>query len=201
MCLGGGDSASGDSRALEEERKARINEGMGRIEETFAPFNAGYYNDFEGKYRDLAMPDINQQYRDATQKTRYGLARTGNLDSSGASIAYKDLATRNDQARLKAADDARAASAGQRQSIEGARNTLTTQLSATENPSAVAQAAVNQAAVLNRPPTYSPITNIFSEVTGALARNEQARQNGRPGFGFSINPWTQGSPSSVRTVS
>lgn len=199
MCFGGGDSASGDSRALEEERKARINQGMSRIDETFAPFNAGYYSDYEGKYRDMAMPDINQQYRDALQKTRYGLARTGNLNSTGATTAYRDLNTRNDQARLKVSDDARAASANQRQAVEGSRQNLTSQLSATENPSAVAQSAVNQAALLSRPPTYSPITDAFAGLTSAFALNEQARQNGRPGFGFSLNPF--GSPSSVRTVS
>ena len=204
MCFdsSGGDSASGDSRQLEEERRARINEGMASIDNTFAPFNSDYYTDFENKYRNLGIPDVASQFRDAMQKSRFSLARAGNLDSSAAGQTYKDLAQRNNQALLKVSDDARTASAQQRGAIEGARSSLTSQLSATENPSAVAQAAVNQAAVLSKPPTYSPITDIFANVTGALASNEAARRWGNPGLGFDLaGPYPRGNKGSVTQIS
>lgn len=203
MCFfGGGDSGAGDARRLEEERKAHINEGMARIDETFAPFNSGYYADYENKYRDLGIPDVNTQYRDAVQQTRYGLARSGNLDSSAASKAYRDLRERNTQAELKVSDDARAASAAQRAAIESSRNSVVSQLSATENPSAAAQAAAAQAATLSRPPTYSPITGIFADLSGLFASNEQARRAGLPGWGWGVTSQSSplGSPSSVKTI-
>lgn len=196
-----GDSLSEPTRRLEEERKARINDGMASIDTTFAPFNADYYKGYETAYRDQAMPDINRQYRDATQQTRYGLARTGNLDSSAAAKAYGDLRERSNQAQLKVADDARSAASGQRQSLEGARTALTQQLSATENPSAAAMSAANQAAVLSRPPTYNPITDIFANATGHFANNEVERREGREGWGFDLfGPYPRGNRSSVTQI-
>jgi len=48
---------------------------------------------------------------------------------------------------------------------------------------AAAQNAANQAQLLTRPPTYSPITNLFSEVTGHLS-NQMNYARARTG-----DPW------------
>jgi hypothetical protein len=196
MCYpsGGGDNGSAAARAQEEQRQAQINQGMDSIDKTFAPFNDQYYADFEKKNLALATPDIAKQKQDATNQTLYGLARSGNLDSSTAAKQYGDIENRNTQAIQQASDTAHNAAQGLRSDVEAERSNLTSQLNASADAGAAANEAATQAKILTRPPTYSPVTNIFSDLTGQIAANEQARIQGYPGWGFGIHAQTGNSP-------
>ena len=196
MCWASGGGGAGDAaRQQEQQRQASIQSGMASINNTFSKFDDNYYADFEKKHLNLATPDIAKQKVEANNQTLYGLARSGNLDSSAAAKMYGDVATRNNQAVQNATNNAHGAAQGLRGDVEAERSNLASQLNATADASAAANEAATQAQIMTRPPTYSPITNIFSDLTGQIAANEQARRAGMPGWGWSLTSPAPGSTS------
>lgn len=205
MCFfgGGGGGAADSARRAEEQRQGRINAGMGQINDTFAPFNDAYYRDFENKYIAQAKPDLDKQQVDANESVLFGLARGGKTKSSSAAKAYGDVVDTRARSDLQVADQARGASGEQRNQVEATRSNLVNQLNATADGSAAADASRQQAMLINRVPTYSPVSNAFSEVTNQFAMNEMNRRAGNPGWGFgltSVADPIKGSTQSVRNV-
>jgi hypothetical protein len=166
---------------------------MANIDREFGKFDEPYYADFEKKNVDMARPNIDFQTKEAQNQTLYGLARSGNLSSSTAGKQYADVENRRDQALQQASDQAHSTTAGLRSDVENERGSLVNNLNSTGDAAMAANDATNQAALLTRPPTYSPITGIFADITGQLAANEQARRAGLPGWGFGLTP--QGTPN------
>lgn len=183
---GGGGSGSEDARAAQARRENAIHDGMAGIDDAFKGYDDAYYKDYEGKYSAMARPDIDKQERNARQDVLFGLARAGQTKGSAAAKAYGDVADTRARTDLQVADQARTASAGLRNDVENARGNLVNQLNASADAGAAAASARNQATLLTRPPTYSPITNAFSEVTNQIAMNEQARRDGNPGWGWGL---------------
>lgn len=204
MCGFGGDGggAADQQRQQEQERQQAINNGMGQIDAAFAPFNDDYYKQFERSYVAQAQPDLNKQHKDANQEALFSLARQGLTKSGAAATVYGNIADTRARGDLQVADDARAASADQRSQVEQQRGALVGQLNATQNANAAGQAANNQAILMSRPPTYSPVTNLFSEITGQFAQNEMARRNGEPGWGWGLTAAdpVKGARGSVREL-
>lgn len=201
MCLpSGGGNGSDQARQQEQQRQNAIRSGMGQIDDAFSGFNDAYYADFEKKNLDMAKPNIAKQAVEANDKTLFSLARSGNLGASTAGKQYAAVEDRNQQALLQASDTARAAATGLRSDVEGERSNLVSQLQSTADAGAAANSATSQAAILSRPPTYSPVTNIFADVTGQLASNEQARRLGQPGYGFGLTSTGVPSPNKGKSV-
>jgi hypothetical protein len=200
----GGGGGSGDAaRIAEQQRQSRINDGMGQIDSAFSPFNDEYYKDYENKYLAMAKPDLDKQQADANENVLFGLARTGKTKSSSAAKAYGDVVDTRVRSDLTVADNARDTSNNQRTQIEGTRSNLVSQLNATSNAQSAADGARTQALLLNRVPTYSPVTNAFSEVTNQFAINEQNRRNGSQGWGWGLTTPSdpiRGSRGSVQQV-
>ncbi len=187
MCYPSGGGGGGqDALAQSNYTTNRINWGKSLIDIAFRGFDDPYYADFEKRTLDMALPDIARQKKDANDQTLYGLARSGNLDSSTAAKQYADVNTRNNQAIQNATDTAHTAAENLRGDVESERNNLTNQLVSTMDPMGTYANAGSQAAVLTRPPTYSPVTNIFADLTGQIAANEQARRLNQPGWGFGL---------------
>lgn len=211
MCYpsGGGGGGGGadpyteaaNRRQAQIDRENSINRGNAAIDKQFQPFNDQYYADFEKKYLDQATPDIARQKQEANTQTLYGLARSGNLDSSTAGKQYGDIEYRNTQALQNASDTAHNAANDLKSSVEAEKNDLRNQLNAAENATISSDALLNGASTLRaRTPQYSPITGIFSDITGALAANEQARSLGKPGLGFGFRPMSDDPFGNRRSV-
>lgn len=194
---GGGDGGAG----AEAERQRKITEGMRSIDQTFGRFTPDYYGEFERKAYAQTEPDIETQYKDAVRNATYALSRGGNRRSSAGANAYADLKERYDRAKLEANDRARQAAAARRSEVESARSATVSQLNATADPYAAAQAAARQAESLTAPPAYSPVTDIFSQWTAQLADAQSRMRAGTGrGWGQQLGFGSGGSPGSVRQV-
>jgi hypothetical protein len=176
MCMGGG--PEDNSREIEEQRQGRIREGMGRIDQTFAPFNDAYYQGLETTAMNTFEPDIDQQYSDAVRQATFALSRGGNLRSSAGADAMRRLRERRDTATIEGRDRARGIAGDRRREVEGTRNTLVSQLNSTADPTAAAQQAASQAALLTQPPAFSPIANIFGALTQQFADAQSYNRGG-----------------------
>lgn len=186
MCKAPKDNSAAEARAAEEARQARIKAGMGDIDTAFAGFTPAYFDEYAGKNLGFWRPEIDQQYKDAQRDTTFGLARTGNLKSTAATDAFAKLREKRDKSELEAADRARGKGTELRQNVEQSRAALVSQLNATADPFAAASAARAQAETLTAPPLYSPVGDLFSNLTAQFAVAQQARQAGQRGWGVDL---------------
>jgi hypothetical protein len=175
MYGGGGDNgAAEDARRQEEERQARIRQGMSSIDSAFTPFNDDYFNTKSKSYSDYYLPQLQQQFDDANSALRLQLSASGLGGSSagayGTAKLAKEFADRQADIAAKGGDYAGSA----RQSVQDMRNQLTSQLNATSDSGAAAQAAQSQAyASMNRPNAFEPLGSAFTQLA-RLYQNDTA---------------------------
>jgi len=182
----GSDGGGAESRRAEQERSSRIGAGMQNIDNTFSKFNDSYYDSYAKKIQDYWMPDIERQATDANDKIALSFASKAPGGSSAASKAYGRLQEEKGRKIQEAHDNSRGEANKLRQNVEQQRGVVTSQLNATADPYAAARASEAQAAALSAEPVFSPLGNLFSDLTGQYAVAEKAAQQGAPGWGFSI---------------
>lgn len=183
MAGGGGRSAAREARRAreaEEARQARIREGTDRIESIFSEnFGDSYFADQRQAYLDYATPQIDRQFRDASEQTTFNLARGGLLDSSVRAGQEADLQGEFDDAMRQTTDASLDYEMQARNSVEAARGNLIRTLTATADADQAASSAMQQAAALSKPAPYSPIAQITLDAGQTLSRQlafERANQ-------------------------
>lgn len=188
MCFssGGGDNGSAAARQQEQQRSARISAGMGDIDTTFSKFNPGYYDDYSKKLMDFWRPDIDRQFADANDKLTFTFANSNPGGSSASSRAFGRLKEERDRKLQEAGDNATAEANKLRQSVEQQRGVVVSQLNATADPYAATRSAQAQVESLSAPPAYSPLGDLFTNLTDQFATAQVAARSGAPGWGFSI---------------
>ena len=206
MCFGGDGGAgkiAAQQRADEAARQARIQSGMARINDIFGGFGDDYYAARAKAYTDYATPQLDRAYKSAKDNMIYALDRSGILNSSAAINKNASLSDDFDQSRLDIANKAQDTANQARQNVENIRSNIVTQLNATGDDSAAADAAVRQATALNQPAgAYSPLAGLFSNFTDSLAAiGSNARNNYGGFFGGGAPVYsTSGKSSSSRVV-
>lgn len=199
MCFAQDNSAeraAQQSREIEAVRQARVQEGMGQIDQTFGQFDDNYYKQVQDSFLKLMQPDLTKQYQDAKRGMVLNLARTGKI---GSSSGIRNLGELEETRKRSEADLAnRALNEGQkaRADVETSRGDLINLLNATGDPGAAAQAANTRASLLSAPRQFEPLANAFQALTSAAATGAVAEQNGYRGFNsglFDVKP-------SARTV-
>lgn len=178
---GGGDGGAEEARRQEQERQARISQGMGNIDAAFKPFDENYFGAKSKAYSDYYLPQLKQQYDDALSALRLQLSSSGLGQSSagafGLSRLAKEYADRQADIAAKAGDYSGQA----RQQVQDMRNALVSQLNATSDAGAAAQAAQAQAAAsMSRPNSFEPLGMAFSQLSN-LYKNDTAMANASGG--------------------
>jgi hypothetical protein len=201
---GGGDGGAAEARRQEEERQARIRQGMSNIDSSFSPFNDQYYAGKSKAYSDYYLPQLKQQFDDANAALRLQLSASGLGSSSagayGAARLAKEYADRQADIAAKAGDYSGQA----RQQVQDMRNALVSQLNATSDAGAAAQAAQSQAyASMNRPNSFEPLGTAFTQLAN-LYKNDTSMANasggqygGINGYFAGMNPRNQKSSSTI----
>lgn len=204
MCLGGGgDGGAGKARKEEKKRQQQIRIGTNSVNDVFGQFNEGFFQRNVGNpFLDYSMPQFNEQRRAALGDLVKGLAGRGLLSSSVGARARNEFSSYADRQRLALEDQARAKVDEGLNSIEGTRNNIITQLNATGDANAAIRAAQNQAQLLGRAPTFSPLGQLFQNFS-SLALNRRAASAGAPasgGSGVTLYGSTPGSAGSGVSV-
>lgn len=184
MCFfggGGGGDPGAEARAREEARAARISQGQSLIDKVLSGFNDAFYAGREKAYMDYAAPQIDSQFKDARKGLLVALARAGLTGSSTATQRFGDLDKDYSKAKIDAADKAKAMAADARGKVERTRSDLYSQLFASADPTAAANAAAGQASVLGAAPAFSAVGPLFQNVGAGIgayrAGEERARIN------------------------
>lgn len=187
MCLGDGGAKAAQrsadlQRREEQQRQQRIRSGMGQIDQIFSPFNDTFFKGRGDAYRSFAAPQLEDQYRKAREQLIYGLSRNSLLQSSAGATKFADLSKAYDTNRQvvegRAMDEANKA----RAAVESNRSDLVSQLHATADPTAAANAAIARQSYLSSTPGFDPLGNLFQNVTAGLADATNRNTNNAGGI-------------------
>lgn len=199
MCLSPSlpqDNSARIARQQEQQREARIDKGKNRIDAAFKGFTPDYYkgvqNDYEGYYN----PQVDKQFSNTRQDLRYNLARGGIQDSSAANTAFGKLVDSYNDQRRAVADRALEASNNIRSQVEGEKNQLYSQNTASADPSLAAISAAGAAGSLQSPPAFSPLADLFSGAANAGAAYLYGNNKSLPsGYGNAFRTGLPGNSS------
>lgn len=187
MCFGSSDGGAADqARQAETARQGRITAGMNDINNSFAAFTPDYYKDYTNKIVAQGTPDINQQYKDASDQTAFTFGSSNPGGSSASADAFGRLKQQQGQSLLDLTNNAASQTNALRGNVEAQRSAVVNELQASADPLSAIQQADRQASALSAPPAYSPIAGLFSNLTGQFANAQAASKAGYPGMGFQI---------------
>lgn len=166
---GGSGLIANQERADEVARQQRIQAGTDNINSMFdGQFNDDFFNKQRQNYIDYASPQLEDQYGQAQKQLVYSLARNGNLDSSARADLEGQLQKKYDLNKQQIADQGVAYGNQSRNSVEDARSQLIGMLNSTGDASGAVNSAISRAQSLSQPPSYSTLSNLFTDFTSAL---------------------------------
>ena len=169
-----GNSARKDAaiaRADEQARQDRIREGTQRIGTVFdGQFNDQFFDGRRQAYIDYAKPQLEDQYGDAQKQLTFALARGGNLNSSVRGEKAADLQQRFDLTKQEITDKGLSYANEARSNVEGARSDLVGMLNATGDAEGAANSAITRASTLSQPAAFSPLSQLFGDITAGLGQ-------------------------------
>lgn len=182
------------ARQAEDERQGRIRRGTNRVNYLFdRQFDGtGFYAEQGQNYRDYAMPQLDEQYRDAGSELGFDLARRGLTDSSVRADRTADLSELYELNRQDVVDQSRQVANDARSGVEDARNDLILTLQSTADAEGATRSALARADALSQPEAYSPLEDMFLQFTSglssqaALERAYAAGSGVRPRFNMGI---------------
>jgi len=186
----GGAQAAAEQRAKEEaERKARIQQGLGAINDSFSGFNNNFYQTRAKAYDDYYQPQLQDQYEEAQENVMSQLARAGLLHSTAGNEARTDLEKQFALQRGAISGRGQSEASDFQSRINAERNALIAQLNASADPDIAASSAFNTSQALrDTSPTYSPLQQVLTPLAVAggnyLEASKDARlaaQYGTPG--------------------
>jgi hypothetical protein len=186
MCIFGGGGGGDRALAAQQEKQAQearqdadrkaaaLRTGQSNIDQAFAGFDDNFFNGLSQSYMDYARPQLEDQYGQQQKNITYALARAGNLNSTvkGDQDAMLDKQYSLNLMGLNsnAGDVARSA----RQQIQSNKNDVTNQLNASYDSDAARTSAMAAAKTLAVPMSFSPLGNLFTNVSALAAQSKLA---------------------------
>jgi hypothetical protein len=183
MCIFGGGNSGAKALAAQQQQQAdqaradttrknaALETGMGNIKSAFGGFDDTYFQNLAKNYEDYAKPQLDDQYAEQKKNLTYALARHGNLNSSVAgdqtALLDKQYSTGLTGVEGAGADYANQA----RRDVQAARNDVTGQLNSSYDADAATSAATAAARSLAVPVSFSPLGNLFTNVSALAAQN------------------------------
>ncbi|API60530.1 hypothetical protein BSL82_15605 [Tardibacter chloracetimidivorans] len=145
-------------------------------------FDDAFYDKRRQAYEDYALPQLDQSYDRSKDELIYALDRSGILQSGAAQKKNAELSDEFDKHRLDIANKGLEVANDTRANVENVRSNLVTQLQATGDDQAAAQAAVRQAQNLNQPAGFSPLGQLFAGFADSVSRIGSNARNDYSGF-------------------
>lgn len=133
-------------------------------------FGSDFYSGIANDYIQAALPQLAQQQKDASDSIKFGLFNRGlGKGSSAYGTAMSDLNVATGKAEQDVANNALSAARSTQNQVMNAYQNAVSSLYNTTNPSQAAQSGVATAAQFNVPQTFTPISNMFSDLANNYA--------------------------------
>ena len=171
----------------EQFRKIRMDETEQYLKDKFdTRFTPDFFDAQRKQYMDRQSPELEKQYRTASQSSALSLASQGLSQSSEAAKQAGALQTALDEARKSVVGGADAYVNNLRAQTASARNNISS-FGADSDLSAVGHMAGAQADLLSRPMPFSPLADFFSGFVGpaSLSAQQTFLRNSGSAYGLS----------------
>jgi len=167
------DTSYEKAKADEAKRQAKVDAGLANIEDVFSQYDQDFYDRTSDAYMDYAQPQLEDQYAEGLKQLQYALARGGRFNSSTEvnrkSKAAEDLAFQQQEL----ASNALEAAAGTEQDVADAKERMIKLNEVNANPDLAASLSNSQAGILNQPPKFDPLVDVFGKITAGLAQRDE----------------------------
>lgn len=175
MCIFGGNKGAKAAqreadlaRQQEEARQAEIRKGREAIDNTFSQFDNRYFAKNRRAFTDYVVPQLDEQFGEATNELTFDLARSGLRNSSVRGEQTGKLQKLYDRNLQQLTNEALSREQQQRNAVEGARSNLVSMLQTTGDAQGAANQALSRASSLSMPQPFSPIGQLFTDFTAGL---------------------------------
>lgn len=190
MAMGGGGGSGNDAGADEARRQARISEGRKKVGQVFSRFTPEYYNQRTRAYNEYATPQLEDQFTEAGDKLKFALARQfGTTQTSVAAKKQAELGKKYALARTNLAETGLQEAKQAEGDVEQQRASVLQMLNSTADPASASNIALAQANVLQKPSLFTPLADVFGDVTAGLA-TQYGPTGGVAGQSSSPPSWT-----------
>lgn len=139
---------------------------------TYKGFDENFYKQRADAYSAYAMPQLAQQYKQASNAIDFGLANRGLLNSGANNQAQSNLNLALGQQKQNVVDTGIAQSQALRTNVENSRQQAVQQLYQSADPGQAQLQALNSYNSLSQPSAYAPIANAFSGLANQYALNQ-----------------------------
>lgn len=156
-------------RNAKKEFEKALKNGLFSGTEQRTGFNDDFFSGLSQSFIDYARPQLDDQFGKAREQLTFALARNGTLDSSMRGEQNADLQREYDTNLQDITDKGRQYATDARTNVERARADLIGMLQATGDAAGATNAALSRASILSQPPAYSPLGQLFTDVTSGLA--------------------------------
>ncbi len=210
MGLGGGSNSAAvrqqredaeAARRREQERQGRLDTGLANINETFGTLGDQFYNDYRDAHTDYYLPQVSEQFDDASKQLKFNLARKGILDSTMAGEEGARLEKDKALAEGRVRGDADAAAGQLRDRTQQEKDASIAQLYATEDPDVAASGALNSMrSIQQTQPDFSALGQIFDITRSGIsaARDRYAlNEYNKAFYGGGLDPFRGGSGRNI----
>lgn len=189
-----------EARTDANTKAAALTTGKANIDQAFSGFDDNYFNGISQKYMDYAQPQLDDQYAQSKKNITYALARNGTTNSSIAGDEFgqlsKQYATNQTGISGTASDYASKA----RADVQSNKTDVTNQLFSSNDADAANTAALSAAKSLAVPTSFSPLGQLFTNVSAVAAQNKLA-STGYPSSAGGAQLFSGGSTSPSYAVS
>ena len=177
LLTGGGDEGGGSqyetAAEAEARRQLKVDAGLEEIEKVFSQYDQDFYDKSGEAYLDYYEPQLEDQFKDGLKELQYALARGGRFDSSTEVNKKADAAKEYGIQMNELASGAIDASNKTRADVTAAKRDMTNLNQVNANPDLAASLSRSQAGVLNQPPKFDPLLDVFGNITEGLAKREE----------------------------
>jgi len=168
-----------EERAAEDQREVDIRTGITDIDSAFGQFDDGFYDGRRQAFLDFQQPTIEDNFEEANKDLIFALARSGKGSEDSTAIertAKLNEAYRNTNVNLQGSADQLVDET--RSNVENERSSLVTALRATGDASAARDASLSRAGAIAVRPNFSPIANLFSNISLGIGGQADAERRG-----------------------
>jgi len=172
---GGGEGGSEYESAAEAEarRQLKVDAGLAEIEKVFGQYDQDFYDKSSDAYLDYYEPQLEDQFKKGLKDLQFALARGGRFGSSTEVDkkveAAEDYGTQKNELASGAIDAANKS----RAAVTAAKRDMTNLNQVNANPDLAASLSNSQAGILNQPPKFDPLLDVFGNITEGLAKRDE----------------------------
>ena len=189
----GGGSQYESAAEAEARRQLKVDAGLAEIEKIFGQYDQDFYDKSSDAYLDYYEPQLEDQFKEGLKELQFALARGGRFGSSTEVNRKAKAAEELGFQKNELASGAIQAADASEKAVTAAKRDMTNLNQINANPDLAASLSNQQAAILNQPPKFDPLLDVFGNITEGLAKREEIEN--RRKIRDQISLWEQGGGS------